>query len=150
MRTNHGQQQQRQPGRTAAAGLGNVRFAGFQGQQAMRRFYDLCDVFVLPSVHEPWGLVVNEAMNLGRPVVVSDQVGSGYDLVRDGENGFVVPAGDASALATALSVILADPERARRMGRRSREIIDGWDFEADVHGLRAALGLPPAAAGLAV
>lgn len=133
------------PLRAAAAGLGGVHFAGFQGQRAMRRFYDLCDVFVLPSVHEPWGLVVNEAMNLGRPVVVSDQVGSGYDLVRDGENGFVVPAGDVGALAAALSAILADPERARRMGRRSREIIDGWDCEADVRGLRRALGLPPAA-----
>lgn len=132
------------PLRAAAAGLGNVRFAGFQGQWAMRRFYDLCDVFVLPSVHEPWGLVVNEAMNLARPVVVSDQVGSGHDLVRHGENGFVVPAGDAGALATALSEILADPARARRMGMRSREIIDGWDFEADVRGLRRALGLPPA------
>lgn len=134
------------PLRAAAAGLDGVRFAGFQGQRAMRRFYDLCEVFVLPSVHEPWGLVVNEAMNLARPVVVSDQVGSGYDLVRHGESGFVFPAGDAGALAAALSEILADPERARRMGLRGREIIDGWDFEADVRGLRAALGLPPAPA----
>lgn len=133
------------PLRAAAAGLGGVHFAGFQGQRAMRQFYDLCDVFVLPSMHEPWGLVVNEAMNLGRPVVVSDQVGSGPDLVRDGENGFVVPAGDVGALAAALSALLADPGRARRMGRRSREIIDGWDFEADVRGLRRALGLSPAA-----
>lgn len=136
--------------RAAAAGLEAVRFAGFQGQRAMRRLYDLCEVFVLPSVHEPWGLVVNEAMNLARPVVVSDQVGSGHDLVRHGESGFVFPAGDVDALAAALSEILADPERARRMGLRGREIIDGWDFEADVRGLRAALGLPTAPAAGAV
>lgn len=110
----------------------------------MRRFYDLCEVFVLPSVDEPWGLVVNEAMNLAKPVVVSDRVGSGYDLVRNGENGFMVPARDADALAGALSAILSDPGLARSMGLRSRDIIDAWDFEADVTGLRAALGLDAA------
>ena len=133
------------PLRAAAADLSTVRFAGFQGQRALRRFYDLCEVFVLPSVDEPWGLVVNEAMNLAKPVVVSDRVGSGYDLVRNGENGFMVPARDADALAGALSAILSDPGLARSMGLRSRDIIDAWDFEADVTGLRTALGLPPSA-----
>lgn len=128
----------------AAGGSDAVHFPGFQGQRELRRFYALCDVFVLPSKFETWGLVVNEAMNLGKPVVVSDQVGCGPDLVRSGENGFIVPVGDADALAAVLSKILADPEAARRMGRRSREIIDAWDFEADVRGLRAALGLSPA------
>ncbi|WP_051340347.1 glycosyltransferase family 4 protein [Azospirillum halopraeferens] len=126
----------------AARGLDRVHFAGFRGQRELRGFYDLCDVFVLPSMYETWGLVVNEAMNLGKPVVVSDQVGSGHDLIRQGENGYRFPTGDAPALAAALSDILADPERARRMGQLSRDIISGWDFDADVRGLRTALGLP--------
>lgn len=126
-----------------AHGLDTVHFAGFRGQRELRRFYDLCDVFVLPSVGESWGLVVNEAMNLGKPVVVCDQVGSAHDLIRHGENGFRVPAGDADALAAALSAVLADPERASRMGVLSRTIIDEWDFEADLRGLRTAIGLPP-------
>lgn len=128
--------------KAAARGSSAVHFLGFQGQRQLRRFYDLCDVFVLPSNYETWGLVVNEAMNLAKPVVVSDRVGCGADLVKHGENGFIAAAGDATALAAALSTLLEDPEKARRMGRRSREIIDAWDFEADVRGLRAAMGLP--------
>ncbi|WP_042699082.1 glycosyltransferase family 4 protein [Azospirillum sp. B506] len=131
------------PLKEKARDLDTVRFAGFRGQQELRRFYDLCEVFVLPSVDESWGLVVNEAMNLGKPVVVCDQVGSAQDLVRHGENGFTIPAGDVGALSAALSAILSDPEQASRMGALSRAIIDEWDFEADVRGLRLAMGLPP-------
>ena len=67
-----------------------VRLLGFRNQSELPRFYDLCDVFVLPSIHEPWGLVVNEAMNAGKAIVVSDQVGCQPDLVENGENGLRV------------------------------------------------------------
>ena len=66
-------------------------------------------MLVLPSVFEPWGLVINEAMNAGRAVVVSDQVGCGPDLVRSGENGYVFPAGDIAGLRQALVNLLGDP-----------------------------------------
>lgn len=125
--------------RAAALGLDAVRFAGFRNQSELPRFYDLCDVFVLPSLLEPWGLVVNEAMNAGRAVIASDQVGAAIDLVRDSENGFVFPAGDVAALADRLRRALADPALCHRMGERSRVIIDGWSFREDVAGLRAAL-----------
>ena len=58
-----------------------VYMLGFRNQSELPGFYDLCDVFVLPSIHEPWGLVVNEAMNAGKPIIVSDQVGCQPDLV---------------------------------------------------------------------
>ena len=122
-----------------AAGGGVVRFAGFRNQSEMPRFYDLCDVFVLPSEHEPWGLVVNEVMNAGRPVLVSDHVGAGADLVVDGENGFVFPTGDVAALARALESVLRDPQRKREMGRRSLDRVAGWSFEQDRKGLLRAL-----------
>ena len=79
--------------------LESVRFLGFKNQTELPAYYDLCDVFVLPSVHEPWGLVVNEVMNAGRAVIVSDQVGCGPDLVRNGENGYIFQAGDITGLA---------------------------------------------------
>lgn len=60
----------------------------------MPRFYDLYNVFVLVSVHEPWGLAINEVMNVGRPVIVSDQVGCHRNLVQNGVNGYVVKAYD--------------------------------------------------------
>lgn len=123
----------------AAKRLDGVRFLGFRNQTELPAFFDLCDVFVLPSVHEPWGLVVNEAMTAGRPVIVSDQVGCAADLVREGENGFVAAAGDVAVLAGALGRVLASPERACAMGEASRRIIDGWSFREDLQGLRRAL-----------
>jgi glycosyltransferase involved in cell wall biosynthesis len=122
-----------------AAGLEGVRFAGFRNQSELPRFYDLCDVFVLPSRHEPWGLVVNEAMCAGRAIVASDEVGAAADLVREGENGFVFPAGNVEALAADLARVLADETTTRRMGERSRDIISRWSFAEDLAGLKAAL-----------
>jgi glycosyltransferase involved in cell wall biosynthesis len=126
--------------RAQALGIADrVCFAGFRNQRELPAFYDAADVFVLPSRREPWGLVVNEAMNAGRAVVVSDQVGAGPDLVKPGENGAIVPVGNAEALAAALAGVLASPERAAAMGRRSLEIIGRWSFEEDVAGLKRAL-----------
>src|SRR6202035_3262796 len=75
--------------RISESGTQNIRMLGFQNQSEMPRLFDLCDAFVLPSIYEPWGLIVNEVMNAARAVVISDQVGCGPDLLRDGVNGFV-------------------------------------------------------------
>lgn len=113
--------------RAATAGIPDVHFAGFLNRTQIARAYAAADLFVLPSAwHETWGIVVNEAMTFGLPVIVSDAVGCGPDLVREGENGFVVPRTDAGHLAAALAALVRDPERRRRFGRRSGEIIAGW------------------------
>lgn len=122
-----------------AAGVPEVRFLGFRNQTELPRFFDLCDVFVLPSCHEPWGLVVNEAMNAGRAVVVSDDVGCQEDLVREGATGAVFPAGDVAALAETLQRVLGSPGLASEMGAAGRSLIDSFGFEQDVAGLREAL-----------
>jgi glycosyltransferase involved in cell wall biosynthesis len=137
--------------RTVALGLDSVHFLGFKNQSELPAFYELCDIFVMPTVFEPWGLVLNEVMNAGKPIIASDQVGCVPDLVRDGYNGFVYPAGDVGALHDALRLALADRGRLAAMGQRSLEIINRWSFELeiinrwsfeeDVLGLRAALGL---------
>ncbi len=115
-----------------------VRMLGFRNQSELPRFYDLCDAFVLPSIHEPWGLVVNEAMNAGKAIVVSDEVGCQPDLVEDGDNGVVFPARNVEALADALANVLADPTACRKMGERSRDRIQAFSFEANVRGLMQA------------
>jgi glycosyltransferase involved in cell wall biosynthesis len=117
----------------------SIQFLGFKNQTELPRYYDLADVLVLASRFEPWGLVINEAMNAGRAVVVSDQVGCGPDLVRDGENGYVFPAGDVDRLRAALEALVHDPEKCRAFGEKSLEIINTWGLEADVAGLKAAL-----------
>jgi glycosyltransferase involved in cell wall biosynthesis len=93
---------------------------------------------VLPSRHEPWGLIVNEVMNSARPTIVSDDVGSGPDLVENGVNGCIYPVGDVASLAEALQRVL-EPGVAAVMGRRALERVQHWGFEEDVRGLRRAL-----------
>lgn len=121
--------------------LKDVRFAGFRNQGELPAFYALADIFVLPSINETWGLVINEAMNAGCAIITTDQVGSAADLVRTGENGFVIKACDVSVLKNALAGCLVE-ERFRAMGERSLEIIQGWGIKENVDGLRIALGLP--------
>ncbi len=116
----------------------DVRFLGFRNQSELPAFYDLCDVFVLPSHHEPWGLVVNEVMNAGKPVIVSDRVGAAPDLVQHGVNGWIYPHGNVAALSRCLAEAFNGSD-LREMGRRSLNIINSWDFEADLRGLLAAL-----------
>jgi glycosyltransferase involved in cell wall biosynthesis len=123
----------------AENGLEGVRFCGFRNQSELPRFFDLATVFVLPSRHEPWGLIVNEVMNAARAVIVSDDVGCQPDLVEDGVEGRVFPVGDVAALTDALRKVLATPETAVAMGKRGLEKIQTWDFEEDVRGLRQAI-----------
>ncbi|WP_263365751.1 glycosyltransferase family 4 protein [Edaphobacter bradus] len=125
--------------RTAESHLTGVRFCGFRNQSELPRFFDLATVFVLPSRHEPWGLIVNEVMNAGRAVIVSDDVGCHPDLVRDGIEGYVFPARDVTALTSALRGVLASPETASCMGLNALKRIQTWNFEEDVRGLRQAL-----------
>lgn len=133
-----------------------VTFAGFAHGDALGHAYGRADAFVLPSHKDTWGLVVNEAMAAGLPVVVSEGAGCAADLVDDGANGFTVPPGDAAVLADRLGRIasLSDAERSA-FGRRSREIVAGFGLDAFCEGLWAAVraghdradrGLSPAAA----
>ncbi len=125
--------------RAKVDGLDGVRFCGFRNQSELPSFFDLASVFVLPSRHEPWGLIVNEVMNAGRAVIVSDEAGCQPDLITDGVEGCVFPAGDVTALTEALRRVLATPETAVMMGARGLERINKWDFEEGVRGLRQAL-----------
>jgi glycosyltransferase involved in cell wall biosynthesis len=119
--------------------LSRVRFAGTREPTELPAIYAAADVFVLPSRHEPWGVVVNEAMAAGLPVVLTDRVGAAADLLVDGVNGRVVPAGDAERLAAALGEIAGDAGLRARMGAESRRIIAGWGYGPSVGGFVAAV-----------
>lgn len=121
------------------AAPGQVKFLGFRNQTELPAYYDLCDVFVLPSVFEPWGLVVNEVMNAGKPVLVSGRIGSGHDLVKPGVNGDVFAAGDAGDLREKLHPWLVSAARRAAAGAESLKIINGWGFDENLAGLRHAL-----------
>lgn len=109
-----------------ASGGAEVVFFPFQQADVTPLFFARCEAFVLPSTREEWGLVVNEAMACGAPVIVSNRVGSHFDLVRDGQNGFVFVPTDAEQLARILNRFEDDPDLSRRLGDEGRKAIESW------------------------
>lgn len=124
------------------AGLRDARriiFVGQQNQRAVTALYHRTDALVLASDYEPWALVVNEAACAGRAIIATDRVGAAAEIVRDGQNGRVIPAGSLDALAAAMLDVSA-PGRAERMGAQSRQALLDWRSSADpIAGLRRAL-----------
>ncbi len=117
---------------------GRVHFLGFFNQQRMPTAYALGDVFVLPSHYEPWGLVINEAMCLGLPIIASDQCGAVPDLVLP-DNGWVFPAKNVDALAGVLDAAFGDRDGLTRKAAHSRKRIAAWDIPQTAEGfVRAA------------
>jgi glycosyltransferase involved in cell wall biosynthesis len=123
-----------------------IRFAGYVQVEETPTWYAVAYALVLASVtaanghKECWGLVVNEAMNQGVPVVASDAVGAAAGgLIQHGENGFIVPEGDVAGLVWSLQALLNDPELRERMGRDARTRISLWDNERMVSGFRRAV-----------
>ena len=105
---------------------------GFQAREALLNFYTMADALVLPSREEPWGMVVNEAMCFGLPIIASNQVGAAVDLVKEGHNGFLFPAGDSKKLVTCIEKLINLPSEERLLfGKRSIEIITEWINKID-------------------
>lgn len=122
-----------------------VHFFGFRQIEENPSFYALSSAFVLPSLREEWGLVVNEAMACSVPAVVSNVVGSAEDLVIDGKTGFLFDPSSPEELAGCLDR-LSDPERAARMGREAWRHIQRWGCESfgfnALNAAQAASGSP--------
>ncbi len=113
--------------------------------ERLREMYAEADILVVPSIRtrtfrEPWGLVVNEAMNRGLAVIASDAVGAvAGGLVRDGHNGLVVPAGDSDALANAMRRLAHDPELRARLGAAAARDVSACTHDAWAEGFSRAL-----------
>jgi 1,2-diacylglycerol 3-alpha-glucosyltransferase len=124
--------------RAKAISPGTVCFPGFAQREDLTGLYALAELLVLPTHTDPWGLVVNEAMACGVPVVVSSVAGCSSDLVEDGWNGYVVPPRDPEKLKFAIDSILRQPELKQRMGVHSLKRIQQYSPEACAAGLAAA------------
>ena len=103
-----------------------ITYAGFQAPEELPRFFAQADAFVLPSRYDGWGVVVNQALGAGLPVICSDRVGAGHDLVEDGVNGLKFPAGDSAALAQQMERLVSAPELLEKWGAASREKSRDW------------------------
>lgn len=106
-----------------------VRLAGFQQYQDLPSFYALARALILPSRKDSWGLVVNEAMACGLPVVVSDRCGCATDLVRPADNGYIFAADSSTELTRYLIKLGDSPSLAQAMGKRSQAIIQAYSPE---------------------
>lgn len=121
--------------------LENVILTGFINQSEISKYYVIADVLVMCSgIGETWGLSINEAMNFNLPVLVSDEVGSAIDLIRQGENGYIYPVGNVAELTKCIDKIFETNEFPTLAGLKSKEIIDRYSFFEIYKGLQLASG----------
>jgi glycosyltransferase involved in cell wall biosynthesis len=113
-------------GAVAASGVDNILFEGGVSWSETVKYYSTCDAFILPSLSEPWGVVVNEAMCCGLPVLVSSKCGAAYDLVTDGVNGYRFDPSSEEELQKVIGLMISRPEELKVMGERSRAIIEEY------------------------
>lgn len=109
--------------------LDNVHFVGFKNKEELEKYYCASDLFVLPAREDIWGLVINEAMAYGLPVVATDRCGAALSLLEDGVNGYIVPVEDAETLADRIRRLLSDDAARESMGQRNLSVIEKYSIE---------------------
>lgn len=131
--------------RNRASDLETILFPGYIENEQLPPYYGLADVFVLPSIlteefREPWGLVVNEAMGSGTPVIATSEVGAAAaGVVKDGENGYIVPERNSEVLADRLSLLLSNLSKSTKMGRSAFKTIKKFDYDNMTDGFKEAI-----------
>lgn len=117
-----------------------VVFLGHREPHEIPDIFAAADIFCLPSRHDGWGVVINEAIGAGLPVIASDAVGAGHDLVRHGVNGYLTRTGDHEQLAEALDRIVGDAKLRARLTEGSQLMARDWDLDEGVSRWLAAVG----------
>jgi glycosyltransferase involved in cell wall biosynthesis len=107
----------------------SIYYVGRLSGERVWEAYSISDIFVLPSHFEPWGLVVNEAMASGLPVIATDRVGCVDDLIAQGWTGLVVPSESPQDLFVAMKKLATDADMRRRMGAEAKRVIADWTLE---------------------
>ena len=110
--------------------LKNVFFIDNLEQGELARYYSAADVFVLPTRSDTWGLVINEAMTYGLPVITTNKCVAGDALIQDGTNGYIVESENVEALHDKICLLLNNDELMLRMGYTNYNRMRNWTFEA--------------------
>ena len=110
-------------------GITNVHFVEFKKKDELKKYYQAADIFVHPTREDIWGLVVNEAMAQGLPVISTNRCIAALELINDGKNGFVVPVEDEQLLAAGMNRILQDENLQYHMSQKALSIIDDYTIE---------------------
>jgi len=114
---------------------GSVSFLGFVGADELAQHYQSCDLFVVPSQYESFGLIFLEAMARGKPVI-GCRAGGMIEVIADGETGYLTPVGDTGALVGKMVTLLRDAELRRRMGLAARHRVE-QKFSAEIMAQRS-------------
>lgn len=109
--------------------LKNVHFVDFQKKNELIKYYHVADLFVLPTRDDIWGLVINEAMACGLPVITTNQCVAGCELIKPFENGFLVDCEDIEDLSEKINYLLDDEERRKIMAQNNIQKMKGYSLE---------------------
>lgn len=109
-----------------------VKIQGYVPREKLPKVYKTHDIFVLPSIREVWGFVVNEAMASGLPIIISNKIGCGSDLVKPDRNGYIFESSNALDLAKYLEKLILDRKLREKMGEESLKIIQNYTYEEKV------------------
>lgn len=110
-------------------GLQNVRIIGFIQKEELFKYYCASDIFVLPTREDVWGLVVNEAMAVGLPVITTDNCNAGLELIENGINGYIVPVENDNELAEKILYLLSDSSLCESMSINNLKKIENFTIE---------------------
>jgi len=122
----------------AALQCKQINYLGRVSGEFLWRIYNAADVFVLPSHWEPWGLVVNEAMAAGKPLIVSRTVGCIDDLVFEHREGLIVEPKEVASLYNAMDFMLKNPEKRIMMASNASNLIAGWTLKNEANNMMTA------------
>ncbi|HEY0792717.1 MAG TPA: glycosyltransferase family 4 protein [Chthoniobacterales bacterium] len=103
-----------------------IDYEGFIDPKRLPELFEQAHAFILPSRYDGWGVVINQALGAGLPIICSDAVGAGLDLVQPGVNGLIFPVGESAALAAAMGCLAREPARLASYGAASRQLAAGW------------------------
>jgi len=120
--------------------INNVLFLDYVANDQLYKYYNIADIVAVPSVttpvfKEPWGLIVNEAMNQTTVVIASDAVGAAAGgLIKNGDNGIIVPEKNAEILAEAIEKVLSDDEYQNKLSLSAKNTIKSWTYDKMAQG----------------
>lgn len=109
--------------------LNNVHFVDFQVKEELKKYYKACDIFVFPTRHDVWGLVINEAMANGMPILSTDQCTAALHFIQNGENGYIYKVDDADDYIEKLEMMCSNPEALDRMSKKNISLIQEYSIE---------------------
>ena len=109
--------------------LNNVHFIDFKNKDTLKEYYHVADVFVLPTREDIWGLVINEALAYGLPVITTDKCMAGLEMIENGKNGYIIPVNDVKKLSEKLTFILSEKDFYEEMRKRCFETAEVYTIE---------------------